>query len=123
MKTLGSELINLQNNNRNRWRTMAKTIKNLPSGQWEVYVIETKSGKLYTGITNNFDRRLMQHEKRQKGARFFNFSSPERVVFRKPYPNRSEASKQEIAIKKMSRKEKQALIDSANSNEDQVDHG
>jgi len=77
---------------------------------WEVYIIRTKSGKLYTGITNNLERRFEAHLLHRKGARFFHFSSPEAVVFREAHPNRSQASKREIAIKKMSRQEKLALV-------------
>lgn len=76
---------------------------------WEVYIIQTELGKLYTGITNRFEHRFDAHQN-QKGARFFHFSSPEKVVFREPHPNRSEASKRESAIKKMTRQEKLALI-------------
>ncbi|MBA3957571.1 MAG: GIY-YIG nuclease family protein [Parachlamydiaceae bacterium] len=79
---------------------------------WEVYIIQTVSGKLYTGITNNFERRFDNHVTRKKGARFFNFSEPLKVVFREPHPNRSEASIRESAIKKMTRKEKLELISS-----------
>lgn len=72
---------------------------------WMVYIIQAKSGKLYTGITNNMERRLTAHAGK-KGARFFHFSCPEKVVFQELHPNRSEATKREIAIKKMTRKEK-----------------
>lgn len=87
------------------------TVKN----KWEVYIIETESGKFYTGITNNLKRRFEEHQKKRKGARFFHFSSPEKVVFRESHPNRSQASKREIEIKKMTRKEKLELITSAKS--------
>lgn len=77
---------------------------------WVVYVIETKSGKLYTGITNDLERRFSEHQTGNKGARFFHLSEPERVRYKEFYPNRSEASKRESAIKKMSRQEKLDLI-------------
>lgn len=76
--------------------------------KWEVYIIETDSGKLYTGITNNIERRFANHLNK-RGARFFHFSSPKEIVYRESQPNRSEASKREIAIKKMSRQEKLSL--------------
>ena len=79
-------------------------------GEWAVYIIRTKSGKLYTGITSNLERRFENHRKQKKGARFFRISGPEKVVFRELHPNRSKASKRECEIKKMSRKEKLALI-------------
>jgi putative endonuclease len=83
------------------------------AAKWVVYMIVAKSGKLYTGITNNLDRRFQEHQKKQKGARFFHFSSPEKIVFQKSCLNRSEASKKEAAIKKMSRAKKIALVDLA----------
>ena len=87
----------------------------MASDKWEVYMIETASGKLYTGITTNLERRFSEHQKKEKGAKFFHLSTPEKVVFRESHPNRSEASKRESQIKKLSRKAKLELIDSQNS--------
>jgi len=77
---------------------------------WTVYIIQTASGKYYTGITTDIERRFEEHQKKQKGARFFHLSAPEKVVYSEQHPNRSEASKRECAIKKMSRNEKQKLM-------------
>ena len=77
---------------------------------WYLYIIQADSGKLYTGITNDLERRLQEHEKGRKGARFFRFSAPKKLLYTESYPNRSEASKREAAIKKMTRAEKLALI-------------
>jgi putative endonuclease len=76
---------------------------------WEVYIIQTKSGKLYTGITTDLDRRFADHQKSPRGARFFRFSGAESIVFRESHPNRSKATQREIKIKKMSRMEKLIL--------------
>lgn len=78
---------------------------------WKVYIIQAVSGKLYTGITTHLERRLHQHLTQNKGARFFRLARPQQVVFYESYPNRSEASKRESLIKKMSRQEKLFLID------------
>jgi putative endonuclease len=75
-----------------------------------VYIIQAESGSLYTGITNDLERRFEEHQNHRGGARFFHFSSPEKIVFKEPHPNRSQASKRESAIKKMSRAQKLALI-------------
>lgn len=77
---------------------------------WEVYMIQTESGKLYTGITNDMTRRFDAHKNKRQGARFFHISSPESIVFREVHPNRSEASKRESAIKKLTRAEKLTLL-------------
>lgn len=81
--------------------------------EWVVYIIQTESGNLYTGITNNLKRRFEDHRKGQKGARFFHFSPPKKILYYESRPNRSEASKRERAIKKMSRKEKLELCNFA----------
>lgn len=78
--------------------------------QWIVYVIQAESGKLYTGITNDLKRRWDDHQRGRKGARFFHFSKPDQIVFREKHHNRSDASKRESAIKRMSRQQKLALI-------------
>jgi putative endonuclease len=83
----------------------------MTENQWEVYIIRTTSGSLYTGITNNLESRFEAHKNGKKGARYFHFSSPEQIVFRESFPNRSEASKREAAIKKMSREQKLILIE------------
>jgi putative endonuclease len=77
---------------------------------WEVYIIQTTSGKLYTGITTDLERRFKDHLETKKGARFFNFSNPEKILFRETHPNRSEATKREMGIKKLSRTQKMSLI-------------
>lgn len=37
---------------------------------WTVYIIQATTGKLYTGITTDLERRLKMHQNK-KGARFF----------------------------------------------------
>lgn len=77
---------------------------------WEVYIIQVESGQLYTGITNDLDRRFSEHHQGKKGARFFHFSRPQSIVYRESHLNRSEATKREIQIKKMTRQQKLTLF-------------
>lgn len=78
--------------------------------KWEVYIIQAKSGNLYTGITNDLDKRFADHLTGKKGAKFFRISDPERIMYRESQIDRSEASKRESVIKKMSREQKLDLI-------------
>jgi putative endonuclease len=78
--------------------------------EWEVYIIQDISGKLYTGITKDLKRRFSEHKSGKKGAKFFSFAAPDKIVFQEKHTCRSSASKKEAAIKKMSRKEKLELI-------------
>ena len=82
--------------------------------EWIVYLIETENGKIYTGITKNLQQRLAQHQNK-KGARFFRFSNVKKVLYTESCSSRSEATKREIAIKKLSRSEKLALVNNKKS--------
>jgi len=80
------------------------------SNDWEVYLIRTRDGKLYCGITTDLDRRFEEHRSGKKGARFFRFNQPEAIVFRESHPDRGSATRREIAIKRMTRRQKLRLI-------------
>lgn len=78
---------------------------------WWVYIIRARSGKLYTGITTDVERRLGEHDDGGlKGARFFRGDPPQALVYREAADNRSAASRREAAIKALSRDAKLALI-------------
>lgn len=76
---------------------------------WQVYIIQSKTGKLYTGITTDINRRWSEH-KNKKGAKYFRLEDPQEIVFTEDYKNRSEASKREHEIKRFSKNEKQQII-------------
>jgi len=77
---------------------------------WTVYIIETYSGKFYTGITTDLKRRFNEHKSQKKGAKFFNIDGAKKIVYQEILKNRSESSKRESEIKRMSRKEKILLM-------------
>ena len=74
-------------------------------------MIEADDGSYYTGISTDVDRRFQEHCGKVSGAKFFNGRSPMKVVYRESEHNRSSASKREFEIKKLSRIQKQRLID------------
>jgi len=85
------------------------------SSLWSVYLILTESERIYTGITTDPERRFQEHlatyeGKGTKGAKFFRGHKPVKLVYREAAENRSEASKREIAIKKLPRNKKLQLI-------------
>ena len=78
--------------------------------KWTIYIIETHSGKYYTGVTTDIERRFTEHLSSKKGAKFFNTSLPKRIVYVEHAPNRSMAQMREATIKKMNRTQKKVLI-------------
>lgn len=81
--------------------------------QWWVYMVRCRSGRLYTGITTDTDRRFREHcGEGGKGARFFRSDPPEALVYRESAVDRSAASRREAEIKKLPRARKLALVGS-----------
>jgi len=74
-----------------------------------VYILECNDNSLYTGITNNLEKRVSTHNS-GKGAKFTKTRLPVRLVYREIYNTKSDSLKREIEIKKMKRNEKLDLI-------------
>ncbi len=81
---------------------------------WVVYMIFCSDDSLYTGITNNLERRVAQHAD-QRGAKYFRGRMPGPVVYLEQGHTRSSASQREAAIKKLSAQAKRALISTASN--------
>ena len=77
---------------------------------WVVYILECSDKTLYTGITNNLEKRVLQHNTGSEGAKYTRARRPVKCVYNEEQKNRSEATKREYAIKKLSRVEKLKLI-------------
>ena len=77
--------------------------------QWTLYILKCKDDSYYTGITNDLHKRISDHEN-GKGAKYTRGRGPFKIVYQEAAENRSEASKREIEIKKLSRIEKEKLI-------------
>ena len=66
---------------------------------------------LYTGITNELDRRLTEHNTdNRKGARYTRARRPVTLVYQENCESRSQASQREWALKQLSRAQKLQLI-------------
>jgi len=74
-------------------------------------MLECADGTLYTGIATDIERRIDEHNHSPKGAKYTRTRRPVKLVYTEKYSDRSTASKREYEIKKkMSRKEKLALV-------------
>ena len=76
---------------------------------WRVYIIECSDGSLYTGITNDLDRRITAHND-GRGAKYTKSRRPVRLRYSEPAADRKNASKREYAIKSLRKAEKMRLI-------------
>ena len=76
---------------------------------WVCYLLRCADDTLYCGITNDIEKRLAAHNA-GTAARYTRARGPVEVVFAEDCADRSVASKREMAIKKLTRAEKLALI-------------
>ncbi len=76
---------------------------------WWVYILECRDGTLYTGCTDDVPRRLAAHNA-GNGAKYTRGRTPVLLRYCEEQPDRSAALRREAAIKRLTRKEKQALI-------------
>ncbi len=74
-----------------------------------VYILECNDGTLYTGWTNDIDKRLKAHNE-GKGAKYTRGRRPLKLVYIENLESKSEALTRENKIKAMTRNEKKQLI-------------
>ena len=65
-----------------------------------VYVVRCRDGTLYTGVTNDLERRLAAHNA-GRGARYTRARAPVAVVYREPAPDRGAAQRREHQIRRL----------------------
>ena len=74
-----------------------------------VYMLKCRDASIYTGITNDLDRRFAQHQA-GKGARYTSAKGAVKILFTERHPSRSSALKREAEIKRWKREKKLQLI-------------
>ena len=74
-----------------------------------VYILKCNDDSLYTGWTNNLEKRVKAHSN-GKGAKYTKARLPVELVYFEEYENKVEAMRREYAIKQLKRKEKLMLI-------------
>ncbi len=75
-----------------------------------LYILKCADGTLYTGITTDLKRRVIEHNSKNIGAKYTAGRRPVKLVYSKKFKDRSTASKEEARIKKLSRNQKILLI-------------
>lgn len=76
---------------------------------WIVYILECADGSLYTGITNDLERRLRAHAS-GTGAKYTKRRGPFTVRYTESLDSKGAALQREAAIKSLDRTAKMALL-------------
>lgn len=86
-------------------------MSNLNATSWYVYIIRCCDKSLYTGVTTNITRRLQEHNSQsKKTAKYLRGKQPFEIVYQLKVLNKSIALKTESAIKKLTKLEKEFII-------------
>ena len=73
------------------------------------YMLRCRDDSLYTGWTNDLEKRLKSHNS-GKGARYTACRRPCRLVYFERFETKEEAMRREYRIKQLTRSEKEELI-------------
>ncbi|MGV3345576.1 GIY-YIG nuclease family protein [Enterobacteriaceae bacterium LUAb1] len=79
------------------------------SPPWQLYIVQTAAGRLYTGITTHVIRRFCQHQK-GVGAKALRGKGPLTLQFSCLAGDRRTALQLEYQVKQLTRSQKQQLI-------------
>lgn len=74
-----------------------------------LYILLCKDNSLYAGVTNNIERRLLEH-KNKRGGHYTSSHGAVKIVYKEEYLRRKEALKREKQIKGWRREKKLKLV-------------
>lgn len=77
---------------------------------WYVYLVRCADGTLYCGVTTRVERRVAEHNESPRGARYTRSRRPVVLVYSEPCEDRSAACQREYEIKRLSRADKEGLV-------------
>ena len=86
---------------------MSKVVK-MPA--WHVYVVRTRDGALYTGVTTDVERRIAEHRAGGRGARYLRGREPLEIVYRRRLGERSLALRVEWRLKRRPHADKLQIV-------------
>lgn len=77
---------------------------------WCIYILKCSDNTLYTGVTNDLENRVFQHNNATTGAKYTRARRPVNLVYTEACEDKISAMKREYAVKQLSRSKKLLLI-------------
>ncbi|MGI9232001.1 MAG: GIY-YIG nuclease family protein [Woeseiaceae bacterium] len=88
---------------------------------FSLYIVRCSDDTLYTGIACDVARRIAEHETGLRGAKYLRGKGPLKLEFSRVIGDRATASAVEYRVKRLSRAQKEAIIDGRLSLDDLPD--
>ncbi|HBQ51056.1 TPA: hypothetical protein DD690_03680 [Candidatus Daviesbacteria bacterium] len=76
---------------------------------WHIYILQCVDGSLYTGASNNLEKRFLDH-KNGKGGHYTRSHKPVKLIYKEQFDTQSEALKRESQIKSWRREKKISIL-------------
>ncbi|MBU0598037.1 GIY-YIG nuclease family protein [Patescibacteria group bacterium] len=80
---------------------------------YHLYIVRCADKTLYTGIAQDVNKRVTEHNTSEVGAKYTRSRRPVKLVYTRRFRSRSTASRAEARVKQLSRQEKLAMIQTA----------
>lgn len=80
---------------------------------WFLYVLRCVDDTFYTGTTTDISRRINEHNTKKCGAKYTKTRRPVELIFWLDFENRSQAQKAEYKFKKLTRAQKEKIINAS----------
>ena len=77
---------------------------------WYIYILECADKTLYTGSTNDLEKRVIAHNTLKTGAKYTKARRPVKLIYSEKFRTKSKAMKREWEIKGMGREGKLMLV-------------
>ena len=76
------------------------------------YMIRCADNSIYTGMTNNLEKRIEEHiTKDKRGAKYTKSRRPVELVYYETFSQKEDAMRREYAIKQLNRAGKRKLVE------------
>jgi putative endonuclease len=76
---------------------------------YTLYILKCSDGTYYTGIALDVEKRLIEHNNSDKGAKYTRARRPVTLMYSETCTDKSSALKRELSIKRLKRSQKEAL--------------
>ena len=74
-------------------------------------MLRCADNSLYTGVTTDVERRVLEHNAEKSVTKYTRVRQPVSVVYQEKAESRSEACKREAQLKKLTKKDKEMLVE------------
>jgi len=92
------------------WRAALPEAAAVRGAEYNVYILRCGDGSLYTGIAVDVERRIDEHRRGHRGAKYLRGRLPVELVFECPAGDRASAQRLEGRLKRLNRLQKEAVV-------------